>query len=101
MTFLKKLGSSFWIGLLAVAAAFAAISAAQSSAEAKKWQKRSDDEKEADVQAGTQKAKQHLAQAKIHEDKAAQAKAAATARLDAIGRKDETLSEIVSGWSAD
>ncbi len=101
MTFLKKLGSSFWIGLLAVAAAFAAISAAQSKAEAAKGKQRADDEKEADIQAGTRKAQQHLTQAKLHENKAAQAKETATKRIDAIGRSNETLSDVVSGWSSD
>ena len=99
MTFLKKLGSSFWIGLLAVAAAFAAISAAQSKAEAAKGKQRADDEKEADIQAGTRKAQQHLTQAKLHENKAAQAKETATKRIDAIAKKDESLESIIDGWS--
>ena len=98
MNWLNKLGTSFWVGLLAVGAAFAAISAAQANAEATKWKKRAEDEKEADVQAGTRKAQQSLTQAKLHESKAAQAKETATKRIDALGRRDETLSEIVSGW---
>ena len=87
--------------MLGFLAAWAAISAARSSAEADKWKQRADDEKEADIQAGTRKAQQHLTQAKLHESKAAQAKAKATKRIDEIGGKDETLTEIISGWGAD
>ena len=101
MTWLKGLGSSVWIGLLGFLAAMAAVSAARNSAEAEKWKKKADDETEKDVQAGTRKAQQHLTQAKLSENKAAEAKKKASERIDAIGRKDETLAEIVSGWGAD
>jgi len=100
MNWLKGLGSAFCIGILGFAAAWAALSAVKSQAEADKWKKRADDEKEADVQAGTRKAQQHLTQAKLHESKAAQAKAIATKRIDAIGRSNETLSDVVSDWNA-
>ena len=99
MNVLKKFSSAIWVAILGGLAAWAAISAQQQKATAEKWKKRADDEKEADVQAGTRKAEQALTQAKLHESKAEQAKQAAIARVDALGRKDETLAEIVSDWN--
>ncbi len=101
MNWLKGLGISVKVAALAFLAALAVMAAKYQKDRADKWVKRSEDEKEADVQAGTRKAQQSLTQAKLHENKAAKAKEAATKSIDAIGRSDETLAEIVSGWSAD
>ena len=101
MIWLKGLGSSVWIGILGFLAALAAVKVAHSASQAEKWKKRADDEKEADVQAGTRKAQQSLTQAKLHEARAAEAKKKATQRIDEIGKSDETLSEVVAGWSPD
>ena len=101
MNWIRGLGSSVWIGILGFLAAMAAASAIRSGAEAKKWQQKADDEKEADVQAGSRKAQQHLTQAKLAENKAAQAKQKATERIDQIGKKNETLAEVVAGWGTD
>ncbi len=100
MNWLKGLGSSIWIGILAVGMALAAASAVRSKAEANKWQRTAVDEKEKDVSDSVGKAKAALTQAKLANNRAKEAKENARKKLDVIGKKDPELARVVSGWKS-
>lgn len=100
MNWLKGLGSSIWIGILAVGLALAAMSAARSKAEVAKWQRTAVDEKEKDVADSVGKAKAALSQAKLANNRAREAKENARRKLDVIGKKDPELAAVVSGWKS-
>lgn len=100
MNWLKGLGSSIWIGILAVGMALAAMSAARSQTEAEKWRKTALDEKEKDVADSVGKAKAALSQAKLANNRAREKKEKARKKLDSIAVKDPEMSSVLSGWKS-
>jgi hypothetical protein len=83
---------------LALLAFLAAARASREKATAKDWKDRAVAEAESDVQEEVDNAKASLSQAKLHDARAKEAKKKTKARLDAIGERDESMADIVSGW---
>lgn len=66
---------------------------------AEKWQKYADEEAHSSLKDSVVKANQALVKARDHEAKAKHTKAKAEERLSGI--KDESIRDLVSGWTAD
>jgi len=95
---LGTLGSGLAVALLALLAFLAAAKATRERASAKKWKDRAITEAEANVETGVADAKASLSQAKLHDARAIEADDKTKARLDQMGKRDESMADIVDGW---
>lgn len=98
LTWIKSLGSGLIVAVLGLLAFMAAAKMSRHKATAKEWKDRAVAEAESDVQEDVDKAKASLSQAKLHDARAKEAKKKTKARLDAIGKRDENMADIVSSW---
>lgn len=96
--FLKTSWGALVASVLAFLAFMAAASASRHKASAKKWQDISDDQAGRDTEDSIREAKQALSQAKLHEQRAEQAKLKARDKLDAIASKEESFAEVQERW---
>lgn len=94
---------STWGAIVAAALALLAFMAVSKASRhqkvAEKWQQKADDQANSDTEDSVVKANQALSQAKLHEARAQETKAKAEERLSGI--KDESIRDLVSGWTAD
>lgn len=95
---LGTLGSGLVVALLALLAFLAAARATRERASAEKWKQRAVAEAESNVQDEVVRAKASFSQAKLHDARAEEAATKTKARLDAIGKRDENMADIVDGW---
>ena len=79
-------------------AAMAVANARRQGVSADKWKERAVTDAESDVAENIVSAKAALSQAKLHSAKAKELKEKARKRLDNIGKRDEDMGSIVSGW---
>lgn len=95
---------SSWAALLAAAAMFfaamAVAKARREKASADKWKEQAVKVAEADVVDKVASAKIALAKAKTYDKRATEAKETARAQLDKVGKRDEDMAAIVSGWKS-
>ena len=70
MKWIKGLGSSLWVGILAVGAAMAAFAAMRHKQTADKWRDKAVDIETGNVVKGVETAKAANTQAKLHDNKA-------------------------------
>ena len=98
LTWIKSLGSGLIVAVLGLLACMAAAKAGREKASARTWKERAVLEAESDVQEEVDRVKASLSQAKLHDARAKEAKKKTKARLDAIGKRDENMADIVSGW---
>jgi biopolymer transport protein ExbB/TolQ len=101
MNWLKNAGNAVWFGLAAVLAAFAAMQATSRKRQAEEWQRRAEDEAAKDIEADVNKANALLSQAKMHNAEARRIARKAEERIDALAKRDDTVSDIVSKWVRD
>ncbi len=98
MKWLTGIGGAILAAGAMFLAAMAVANAKRQGASADKWKERAITDAESDVAENIVSAKAALSQAKLHSQKAKQAKDQARKRLDNIGKRDEDMSAIVSGW---
>ena len=98
MKWLKGIGGAILAAGAMFLAAMAVANAKRQGASAQKWKERAVTDAESDVAENIVSAKAALTQAKLHSAKAKEAKEKARKRLDNIGKRDEEMSAIVSGW---
>ena len=95
---LGTLGSGLVVALLALLAFLAAARAGREKATARTWKERAVAEAESDVQEEVDNAKASLSQAKLHDARAKEAGKKTKARLDQIGKHDESMADLVGSW---
>ncbi len=95
MTWLKGLGISVKVALLAFLAAFAVMLAKRHKDTADKWKDKALDIETGGVVKGVETAKAASTQAKLFDAKAKEIKEKAEARITQIGDQDEELSSIL------
>jgi len=98
MKWLKGMGGAILAAGAMFLAAMAIASAKRQKDSADKWKNQAVTDAEADVTGNIVTAKAALSQAKLHDQKARDAKEKARKRLDNIGKRDETMAGVVSGW---
>ena len=98
MTWLKGMGGAILAAGAMFLAAMAVASAKRQHNSAQKWKDHAVEAAEADVANNLGSAKAALTQAKLHDARAKEAKERARVRLDNIGKRDDDISTIVSGW---
>ena len=96
---LSGLGISLKVGVLAMLAALAVMAAKRQKANAEKWHDKAVDVELGKVKSGTMTAKAASTQAKLHDNKAAEIKKKAEARIDAMGGKDDEIADILDSWT--
>jgi hypothetical protein len=96
MNWLKGLGISVKVAVLAFLAALAVMAAKRQKANAEKWHDKAVDIELGKVDAGTMTAKAASTQAKLHENRAKAIKDKAIARAKERGGKDERIDEDIS-----
>lgn len=95
MDWLKGLGISVKVAVLAFLAALAVAAAKRHKDSALKWQDKAVSIDQGNVVKGIETAKAAATQAKLHEEKAEEIKKKGEARINEIGRKDESLADIL------
>jgi len=98
MTWLKATWTALGTALLAALAVFAVANARAQKSNARKWQEKATDIEAGNVVKGVETAAAALTQAKLHESKAAAARATAEARITAIGENNEDMADIIDRW---
>ena len=98
MDWLKGIGKSTWIALLAFIAALAVAKSTRKEKAKRKWQEASAIEAQSNVDGNIDRANRAMEQAKVASVQAKQAKEQARKKLDAIGKTDPDIASIVSGW---
>lgn len=98
MGFLKTSWKAIVGALLAFLAILASASAARHKKTADKWRHTAAKAEIDDLQNGAVKAKAALSQAKLHDERAHEAKIKARSKLDRLGEQDEELADTLSRW---
>lgn len=98
MNWLKSAWSPLAAAGLAFLAILAAMSAARHKATADKWAQSALDIEEGNVVKGVETAEAANTQAKLHEAKADERKAAAESRIAQIGAKNEPMADVLDRW---
>jgi len=98
MNWLKGAGGAVLTAILAFLAAMAVADARRQKAAAQKWKDKAVNDAEADVEGHIVSAKASLSQAKLHGAKAKAAEEKARKKLDSIGKQNDDMATIVSGW---
>lgn len=98
MKWLKSTGAAISVAFLALLAMFAVASARRQKSSAEKWQQKSVDIESGALLDDLVTAEAASSQAKLHEAKAEAIKKKAEARIDAIGKKDEDVADILNRW---
>ena len=98
MDWLKGLGISVKIAVLAFLAALAVMAAKRQKATANKWHDTAVDIELGKVSRGTTTAKAASTQAKLHDAKADEIKAKAEAQITKMGDQDEDVKDILARW---
>ena len=98
MKWLKSIGSSVVLVVLAALAIFATAGATRQKANARKWQGKAEDIEAGNVESATLTAEAASTKAKLHNAKADELKAKAEQRITAIGEKDEEVADILDRW---
>lgn len=95
MNWLKGLGISLKVAVLAFLAVLAVMAAKRQKGLAEKWHDKAVDVELGKVKSGTMTAKAASGQAKLHDAKANEIKKKAEARVAQMGDKDEDISDIL------
>jgi len=98
MNWLKGAGGAILAAIGFFFAAMAVSNARRQKDSADKWKERAVADAESDVYDNITSAKAALSQAKLHDAKAREAAEKARVRLDNIGKRDDDMASIVSGW---
>lgn len=101
MSWLKTTWGVVVTALLAAASFWLVASGNRHKRNAEKWAKRAEHEAERQVAGHLNKAHEAIQKADRHEELARKRKEQAKEKIDGIAKKDETMAEIVSGWSSD
>lgn len=95
MNWLKGLGLSVKVGVVALLAVMAVMAAQRQKASALKWQQKAVDVEDKNVETGTLTAAAANTKAKLHDAKSDEIKAKAVARIANIGDADEDVADIL------
>lgn len=95
ISWLKGLGLSVKIGVVALLAALAVMAAKRQKATSRKWQQKAVDVEDKNVETGTLTAAAANTKAKLHDAKSDEIKAKAVARIEQMGGKDEDIADIL------
>lgn len=95
MNWLKGLGVSLKIAVVALMAGLAIMAAQRQKAEARKWQQKAVDVEDKNVETGTLTAAAANSKAKLHDAKSDEIKAKAEARIADMGKQDEDIADIL------
>lgn len=95
MNWLKGLGLSVKVGVVALLAVMAVMAAQRQKAAAQKWQQTAIDVEDDNVETGLQTAAAANTQAKLHDAKSDEIKAKAVARIKTMGDADEDVADIL------
>ena len=98
MNWLKGLGVSIKVAVLAALAVMAVMAAKRQKEQADKWKDKATDIALGNVIKGTTTAKAANSQAKLHDAKAKEIKKKAEDRITQIGEKDEDVKDILARW---
>lgn len=97
LNWIKGLGSSIWVALLAFAAAMAAAAAYRHKKAADEWKDKAVDIETGNVVKGVKTAEAANTQARLHNNKAKEIEAKSKARITK-GVKNAPISDIIDSW---
>ena len=98
MTWFKNISKGVLAAIAVFLAYMAAVKYSREKTIAGGLKERYENQKQLDVELNTKDAKRYLEASKEHEAKARAAKEKAQAKLDTVGKQDEDMASIVSGW---